>query len=89
MFVLLTNSTREPFQRFELQGAFFIFSLYFSCVYSMKIRLPTDTSLEDGKYCYTIKIPSEGYIAAFGEAVYPQEPLTAQFCTNVKIFKGE
>ncbi|MBL8871353.1 MAG: hypothetical protein JNK90_16360 [Planctomycetaceae bacterium] len=55
----------------------------------MKIRLPTDTSLEDGKYCYTIKIPSEGYIAAFGEAVYPQEPLTAQFCTNVKIFKGE
>jgi PhoPQ-activated pathogenicity-related protein len=45
--------------------------------------------LQEGKYCYTIKLPTEGYVAAFGEAVYPQEPLTAQFCTNIKIFKAE
>jgi len=42
--------------------------------------------LQEGKYCYTVQLPKDGYVAAFGEAVYPQEPLTAQFCTNVKIF---
>jgi PhoPQ-activated pathogenicity-related protein len=45
--------------------------------------------LLDGKYCYTIKLPADGYVAAFGEAVYPQEPLTSQFCTNIKIFAAK
>lgn len=44
--------------------------------------------VNDGKYCYTVKFPEDGYVATFGEAVYPQEPLTAQFSTNVKIFQA-